>query len=138
MVSLNFTSEVENDLENVKRSIKILHRCVSLTKENSNIIMAQRSAFIDSENEYLCIAIARSMYPSPNANSSVTLGLLVNDKLKKKIAFLKDPKIITKSVNATCERCILTDCKERVAEASVVRNMNKDAAIEEEINQLLN
>lgn len=107
-------------------------------KENSNIIMAQRSAYIDSENEYLCIAIARSMYPTPNANSSVTLGLLVNDKLKKKIAFLKDPKIITKSVNATCERCILTDCKERVAEASVVRNMNKDAAIEEEINQLLN
>jgi len=107
-------------------------------KENSNIIMAQRSAYIDSENEYLCIAIARSMYPTPNANSSVTLGLLVNDKLKKKIAFLNDPKIITKNVNATCERCRLTDCKERVAEASVVAKMRKDDAIEEEINQLLN
>tara|TARA_B100000780_G_scaffold241952_1_gene184567 strand:+ start:489 stop:725 length:237 start_codon:yes stop_codon:yes gene_type:complete len=78
------------------------------------------------------------MYPKPSANSSVTLGLLVNDKLKKKIAFLKDPKIIRKSVNTTCESCILTDYKERVAEASVVPNMNKDQAIEEEINQLLN
>ena len=107
-------------------------------KENANIIMAQRSSYIDSENEYLCLAIARSMYPTPNANSSVTLGLLVNDKLKKKIAFLNDDKVLTKKVNATCERCSLTDCKERVAEASIVVKKLKEEAIENEINELLN
>ncbi len=107
-------------------------------KENSNIIMAQRSSYVDSDNEYLCISIARSMYPTPNSNSSVTLGLLVNDKLKKSIAFLNDEKISTKEVNATCERCYLTDCKERAAEASIVLEKREKKVIEIEINELLN
>ena len=107
-------------------------------KENCNIIKAQRSSYIDSENEYLCISIARSMYPTPNSNSSVTLGLLVNDKLKKGVRFLDDPKIVTKKVNATCERCRLTDCKKRVAPPLVVDKMIKNKAIEEEINELIN
>ncbi len=106
--------------------------------DNSNIIRAQRSSYIDSENEYLCFSIARSMYPTPNANSSVTIGLLINDKLKKKISFLKDEKILTKKVNATCERCTLTDCKDRVAKASVVEKENIERAVENEINKLLN
>jgi len=107
-------------------------------KENSNIIMAQRSSYVDSDNEYLCISIARSMYPTPRSNSSVTIGLLVNDKLKKSIAFLNDEKISTKKVNATCERCDLTDCKERAAEASIVLEKRKQKVIEIEINELLN
>jgi hypothetical protein len=78
------------------------------------------------------------MYPTPNSNSSVTLGLLVNDKLKKGVKFLDDPKIVTKKVNATCERCRLIDCKERVAPPLVVDKMIKNKAIEEEINQLIN
>jgi len=106
--------------------------------ENSNIIKAQRSSYIDSANEYLCISIARSMYPTPNSNSSVTIGLLVDDKLKKAIKFLNDPKIINKKVNATCERCRLTDCKERVAPPIVVDKLLKAEAIENEINKLIN
>lgn len=107
-------------------------------KTNTNIIRAQRSSYIDSENEYLCISIARSMYPTPNANSSVTLGLLINDKLKKNIQFLDDSKIATRKVNATCERCRLTDCHERVAPPTVVEKDLKEKAIESEIEQLLN
>lgn len=106
--------------------------------QNTNIIMAQRSSYIDSENEYLCISIARSMYPTPNANSSVTIGLLLNDSLKKKVMFLNDVKISTKKVNATCERCRLTDCKERVADASIVAKKLQEQALEKEISELLN
>lgn len=105
---------------------------------NTNIIRAQRSSYIDSENEYLCISIARSMYPTPNANSSVTLGLLINDKLKNNIQFLNDSKIVTRKVNATCERCRLTDCHERVAPPIVVEKALKEQTIETEIEQLLN
>ena len=100
--------------------------------------MAQRSSYIDSENEYLCISIARSMYPTPNANSSVTIGLLLNDSLKKKVKFLTDKGISIKKVNATCERCRLTDCKERVADASIVAKKLQEQALEKEINELLN
>jgi transcriptional regulator with XRE-family HTH domain len=107
-------------------------------QENANIIMAQRSSYIDSKNEYLCLSIARSMYPTPNSNSSVTLGLLVNDKLKNKIAFLNDEKVITKKVNATCERCRLVDCKERATEATVIIRQDLEDNIEKELNQLLN
>ncbi len=106
--------------------------------KNTNIIKAQRSSYIDSKNEYLCISIARSMYPTPNSNSSVTLGLLVNDKLKKGIKFLDDPKIVTRKVNATCERCKLTDCQERVALPIVVKKLIKIKAIEDEVNKLIN
>jgi len=107
-------------------------------KKNKNIIKAQRSSYIDSKNEYLCISIARSMYPTPNANSSVTLGLLINDKLKKGIQFLEDPNIITRKVNATCERCRLTECEERVAPPIVVKKLIKIKAIEDEVNKLIN
>jgi hypothetical protein len=77
------------------------------------------------------------MHPTPNSNRSVTLGFLLNDKLKNEMKFWNDPNIIARDVNATCERCPLTDCKERVAPPYTINKINKEAAIEEDINMIL-
>jgi hypothetical protein len=98
-------------------------------KGDKPVVRAQISKYIGSENEYLCISIARPMSPTPNVNSSVTLGLLVNANLRKKVAFLNDLSVKTREVNSTCERCPAENCKERVAEAFVVNNRNARAKV---------
>ena len=55
----------------------------------------QRSRYNGSEDEYLCLTIARPAHPTPDTNISVTLGLLVNDELKRKIKFWNDPNIVS-------------------------------------------
>jgi len=79
------------------------------------IARVQKSEFINSGNEYLTISIAKNSTLLENTNYSVTLGFLINDELKQKISFASDPGIIKKLINDTCERCQLTDCKERIA-----------------------
>jgi hypothetical protein len=86
--------------------------------------------------EYFCISIARPDSPTPNSNISVTLGLLVNPQTKRKIRFLNDPNITTRQVSATCERCPLTDCKERVAPPKMVEADLKMQAVEAVLMEL--
>ena len=50
--------------------------------------------------------------------------------------FLSDPKIDTKWVNETCERCPIKDCKERAAKPHVVRDEKKVETIEEALKTL--
>jgi hypothetical protein len=82
---------------------------------------AQRSKYVGSDDEYLCLTIARPGHPTPDTNISVTIGLQIDKTLKEKIRFINDPKIPTRTVSQTCERCPITDCEERVAEPSVLR-----------------
>jgi XRE family transcriptional regulator, fatty acid utilization regulator len=100
--------------------LKDLHHMQQEGKYLDTFVRAQRSRYIGTEDEYLCLTIARPGYPSPNRNVSVTIGLLVNDELRSKIAFLDDPAIQVKAVNKTCERCAVQDCTERAAPATVV------------------
>jgi transcriptional regulator with XRE-family HTH domain/Zn-dependent peptidase ImmA (M78 family) len=105
-------------------ALKDLKRNQKSGKGDKPVIRAQISKYIGSENEYLCLSIASPMSPTPGINSSVTLGLLVNTNLRKKVAFLNDLSVKTREVNSTCERCPAENCKERVAEAYVVNNRN--------------
>jgi transcriptional regulator with XRE-family HTH domain len=99
--------------------LKDLHQLQQEGKYLDTFVRAQRSCYIGTEDEYLCLTIARPGYPAPNRNVSVTIGLLVNEELKRKIAFFDDPAIQVKAVNKTCERCALLDCAERAAPATV-------------------
>jgi len=111
------------------RLIKELHK----QKKNGSrdpIAGVQRSKYWESKNEYLCISLAKANTPTPNSNVSVTVGFLIDENLKKKIQFLNDDKIIAKTVNETCERCPIEDCKERVAEPTVIKSDQKVETIE--------
>ena len=106
---------------------------------NSNekkIIRAQISKYIGSSNEYLCFSIAKPMAPTPNMNSSVTIGLEVNAVLRRKIAFLNDLSIVSREVNSTCERCPAENCTERVAEPFVIRRRAKKQDVDDALDAL--
>ncbi|NJK84021.1 MAG: hypothetical protein HC912_09665 [Saprospiraceae bacterium] len=50
--------------------------------DNLNVVLAdvQRSQYFDSENEFLCISLATNAHPSPDTNTSVTLGFSLMKK----------------------------------------------------------
>lgn len=82
---------------------------------DNSVIGAQISDYMDSGNQYLCISVARPLYPTPNITCSITIGFLIDDEFKQKCKFWNSPTIPTKVVNGTCERCSALQCAERVA-----------------------
>lgn len=101
------------------------------------IAAAQRSQFVGTDDEYLCFTIARPAHPTPNTNVSVTIGLYLNDHLRKTIAFLNDPAIPIKAVNQTCERCAITDCTERVSPPTVVEAQEENKRMWKDLGKLM-
>ncbi|MBV6443749.1 MAG: HTH-type transcriptional regulator RamB [Saprospiraceae bacterium] len=96
----------------------------------------QRAAFIDTEEEYLCIAVAKPGFPTVGRNVSVTIGVQLDDHAKKTIRFWDDPSIPRIKVNVTCERCALSDCAERAAPPTVVRKREERKKMQEVLNIL--
>ena len=113
-----------NDLQNVGKYV-------------GTIVGAQRSRYFGTDDEYLCLTLARSASPEPGQNVSVTLGLLINDKLREKIKFVDDPSITSREVNKTCERCAITDCSERAAPATVIQRRQQRKAIQESLKKIM-
>jgi len=79
----------------------------------------QRSQYVNSDNEYLIISLARPSNKNIGQNSSVSIGLLISPQMKRKVKFHNDTAIPIRIVNETCETCPLQDCAERAAPASV-------------------
>ena len=88
-------------------------------------VAAQISNYHDTPDAYLCITLARTDYPDPGSNVSVTLGLLINDHLRQTVGWAGDPAIDSRVVNTTCERCPIEDCSVRAAEPVIVRKREK-------------
>ncbi len=80
---------------------------------------AQRSRYVGTDDEYICLTIARPAHPTPDTNVSVTVGFSINDDLRRKMAFVDDVPV--REVSQTCQRCPLTDCKERAASPDVLQ-----------------
>jgi hypothetical protein len=106
-----------------------------LNDENKEESMtrAEISRFQENRESYLCLTHSRLNHPRPGAKVSLTLGILLDDKLNEKIAFLNSDKIVQKQVHTTCERCPISDCKERAA-PPIQREKKKKA---QEIDLLL-
>ena len=97
----------------------------------------QRSRYLDSPNEYLCLSIAFPNVSNHEESVSVTIGFLIDDSLTKRIKFLSDPDIPTRLVHTTCERCSIKDCKERAEQAYVYENSSESDKVLKEIDGLL-
>ncbi|MCP9234763.1 helix-turn-helix domain-containing protein [Lewinella sp. JB7] len=116
-------------------SINLL-KALDGSPDNHLRIDAQRSLYYGTDDEYLCITLARSHYPRPGMNVSVTLGLLVTDELRRQVAFLDDPAIPHVVVNTTCERCPIEDCRVRAAAPTVVQHRDRYRAMREALRAL--
>lgn len=77
----------------------------------------QRSRFLESHREFLCLGFARRENLPPFLRSSVILGLRSDDELRRHVRFASDPAIPEGLLNETCERCPLPaeHCGERAA-----------------------
>lgn len=104
--------------------------------DEGQVVRVQRSRFFGTGDEYLCISIARKNYPRAGKNVSATLGLLVNDELRKFCNWIDDPVIPVREVNATCERCPIQDCAERVAAPIVLEKKERLQRIKSSIETL--
>lgn len=112
---------------------------IQYSEKKSNLIPAgiQRSVFKNSGNEYLTLSVAKGSTLLKDTNYSVTLGFLMNDDLKHKILFANDPSIPVKTVNDTCERCQIADCKERIADPVVYENKVRLQKLEDTLNKII-
>ncbi len=101
------------------------------------IVGAQRSRYFGTEDEYLCLTLARSATPTPDQNISVTIGLLINEELKEKIKFVDDISITSREVNKTCERCAISDCSVRAAPATVIEKRRHRKVVQESLKKIM-
>lgn len=100
------------------------------------LVGVQRSKYFGTDDEYLCFTLARPAYPSPEKNVSITIGILIDEKLREKIKFFSDPTISVKEVNTTCERCPVENCNERRAEPRVIDAKNHRKRVQEILKTL--
>ena len=120
-------------------SLSLLHeldRRQRLGEEVGALVACQRAAYYGTHDEYLLFTLARPAYPDPTHNVSVTLGLLIDDDLKKQLRFLSDPAIPRLEVNVTCERCPIEHCTVRAAEPVVVRAKEKRREVQRTLEGL--
>jgi hypothetical protein len=105
-------------------------------KKESQVIAAQISRYEGQKTAYFCVTIAQASNFDQSNPSSVTIGMLINAELLENFRFIKDPLLPERVVNTTCERCAITDCKERVASASVINKSLVEHQIETALNDL--
>lgn len=111
---------------------------LQLKKEVSgNIIAIQRSRYDQSEEEYLCITVARKGHQTmPGKNVSVTIGIKIDETMRKIIRFADDPSIPQKVVSVTCQRCAIADCKERVSPPTWIEEKSRRKRVRQVLQQL--
>ena len=98
---------------------------------------AEISRFQENRESYLCLTHSRLNYPKPGTKVSLTLGILFDTTLTEKIAFASSEKLIKKQVHTTCERCPISDCKERAAPPVQREKKKKAQEIEAILQDLL-
>ena len=98
----------------------------------------QMSQFLESQEQFLCIGFARQLVLSPD-NSSVIVGLRVDEPLRNAVRFLADPAIPTRIINETCERCPLTaeQCAVRGAPPTLWQMERARSLRQEALNTLI-
>ena len=115
-------------------SLKTLKTITKSKKDHE--IDAQISYYPETDTRYLVISSATEDPFKKGHYRSISLGLLINKQLERKVSFLKDPKLKTKEVGVTCERCAIINCKERVVESTVLQKRAYDASISEVVKDL--
>ena len=119
--------------------LKILEEEQIKGNPNKILVRTQRAQFVESGDEVLFISIAHALRLRSKMNRCVSLGLRIENALKRKVKFLNDPQIPVEKVNQTCERCPLdnSQCSERTALPSVFIQEEKDELLNRKIKKLV-
>jgi rhamnose utilization protein RhaD (predicted bifunctional aldolase and dehydrogenase) len=108
-------------------------------KSRDIVVTAERLRFIESDTAFLTMTLARPLALADKANASITLGFVIDDKLRKVVRFWDDPAISSVDVSETCERCRLSpdECAVRAAPPVIYRKQQKQAKREEAVGKFL-
>lgn len=123
-------------------AIRILHdlerESISRKKPAEPIVGAQLSRFVDTNERFLCIAMARRLALNPAATSSVSLGFRFDEEFERICRFAQDPSVTRLDIDGTCERCRLTpeECRERAAPPRLLELQRIRRDIEQELASL--
>ncbi len=121
-------------------SFETLNKIESEIKRNKNfsgrVSGILHSKFDGSKDEYICLSIAQKGNLQKDLLSSMTIGFQVDDTLRQKIKFYDDSNVPIKTVNDTCEKCLISNCKERVAPPNTAERMAKYNNIEKALIRL--
>jgi transcriptional regulator with XRE-family HTH domain len=109
------------------------------TFEDTPLVGVQLSEFLESQEHFFCLSLARPLVLAPQVNSSVTVGFRVDADLKHAVRFLEDPAIPHIIINETCERCPLTadQCQVRAVEPTILQAQQRETDRRLILNQLM-
>lgn len=107
------------------------------SKEKKSAYGIQISSYENSDNEYLVLSAATADPFKENINRSVSIGMLLSPHLKRKLQFFNEDMFIKRTVGVTCETCAVQNCKERVAEPSVLIKQSRNREIEKIVENII-
>lgn len=96
----------------------------------------QISNYEGDGTKYLVLASATKDPFREHQFRSISIGLLIDKQLERKLKFLDDKTIKEQAVGVTCERCSITDCKVRQAPALALERATKNKKIENIVQEL--
>ncbi|MFT4644279.1 MAG: transcriptional regulator with XRE-family HTH domain [Planctomycetota bacterium] len=116
-------------------SLKVLQEISKGKKDH--IFDIQISNYPAYNMKYLVLSSATKDPFKENQYRSISIGLLINKQLQRKVKFLTDSNIEHKDVGVTCERCAIPDCEQRQAPHTVLDKIAKNkktALLVEDLN----
>jgi hypothetical protein len=117
-------------------SLKHIAELVAKKKYKQPVVEAQISQYWQTHNRYLCISIAKPASKGSDEIVSVTIGLMIDQKLLQTMPFVNDTAIPVKTVHTTCERCGIMDCKERAVPPVEILKEQQQELINKALKQL--
>ncbi|MEM6721836.1 MAG: helix-turn-helix domain-containing protein [Bacteroidota bacterium] len=105
--------------------------------DEAHVFDLQISHYPEDNMRYLVLSSATKDPFKKDQYRSISVGLLINKQLKKKISFLEDGAIQTKKVGVTCERCTLADCEVRKAPAIILEKEERDEQTATVVSELI-
>ena len=117
-------------------SLKVLKDISKSGKEH--VFDIQISNYENDGMKYLILSSATKDPFKENHYRSISVGMLINKQLKRKINFLGDDNIKSEAVGVTCEHCVIKDCKVRQAPAIGLDKIAKNKKIEMIVEELNN
>ncbi|HHH49774.1 MAG TPA: helix-turn-helix domain-containing protein [Saprospiraceae bacterium] len=133
-------SQLHNPYGNVRNehycrrwiSINIIKR-LRATRKVEILADAQISRYWETPNEYLCLTIAKFDDTAHKGLVSVTIGLLMTEKVRQVFGISHDPDLKNKLVHTTCERCSMPECGARVSPPIVIEKQEEKEKLKEDI-----
>lgn len=96
----------------------------------------QISHYPEDGLSYLIFASATRDPFKTDEYRSVSIGLQINNELRKKVKFIDDSSIKSFEVGVTCERCAIANCKERQAQPKFLLMEEKNQKTSEVVAEL--